>query len=195
VPFTAPSSNSALTPSRSDRSPGGDSRARRRTVGRRLRRHSRTGRRASAIVARAGSVWRSAAKRSSQQSREISLRGQTCLEFLGGNLGERISSVLTRSASLQGVVESRGGDVVKATGDGYHAAFATARNALSAAAAGQRGSPTHPGEQRVRCGCGSGSTRATHSREVPEGRLMCRMSHCSRVVSTSAARLAEASLS
>jgi class 3 adenylate cyclase len=39
---------------------------------------------------------------------------------------------------LRRVVESRGGYVVKATGDGLHAAFATARDALGAAGADGR---------------------------------------------------------
>src|SRR5262249_45626771 len=40
---------------------------------------------------------------------------------------------------LREAVESRGGCVVKATGDGFHGAFATARDALGAAVAAQRG--------------------------------------------------------
>jgi class 3 adenylate cyclase len=38
---------------------------------------------------------------------------------------------------LRGTVERHGGHVVKTTGDGVHAAFSTARDALDAAAAGQ----------------------------------------------------------
>jgi predicted ATPase/class 3 adenylate cyclase len=64
---------------------------------------------------------------------------------------------------LRDVVESRGGCVVKATGDGFHAAFPTARDALGAAVAGQRGLAEAPwgstGPLRVRMGIHTGEAQ------------------------------------
>ena len=66
---------------------------------------------------------------------------------------------------LRDAVESGGGRVVKTTGDGVHAVFATARGAVAAAAAGQRASQPSRGPAR-RCGCGWASTPARPSVEA-----------------------------
>jgi len=62
---------------------------------------------------------------------------------------------------LRGVVEAKGGVVVKSTGDGLHAAFAAAEGALLAAAAGQVGLAAEPwgatGPLRVRMGIHTGA--------------------------------------
>ena len=52
---------------------------------------------------------------------------------------DEMPDVLARhDAILRDVVEARGGHVVKTTGDGVHAAFATARDAVTAAMEAQR---------------------------------------------------------
>jgi predicted ATPase/class 3 adenylate cyclase len=62
---------------------------------------------------------------------------------------------------LRGVIESHGGHVVKTTGDGFHAAFATADDGVRAAIAAQRVLAAHEwgetGELRVRMGLHTGA--------------------------------------
>ena len=87
---------------------------------------------------------------------------------------------------LRGAIESHGGHVVKTTGDGFHAAFGTARDALEAALDAQRalaGEPpvqgivlkvrmgVHTGEARVRDGdyYGSELNRAARLMAVGHG--------------------------
>ena len=63
---------------------------------------------------------------------------------------------------LRGAVEAQGGVVVKSTGDGLHAAFASAEGALLAAAAGQVGLAAErfgdTGRLRVRMGIHTGAS-------------------------------------
>src|SRR5262249_51411316 len=92
---------------------------------------------------------------------------------------------------LREAVESRGGCVVKATGDGFHGAFATARDALGAAVAAQRGLADafwgatgplrvrmgiHTGEAQLRAGdyFGSALNRAARLTAVAHGgQIVC----------------------
>jgi predicted ATPase/class 3 adenylate cyclase len=64
---------------------------------------------------------------------------------------------------LRGAIESHRGHVVKTTGDGFHAAFATARDALEAALLAQRALADEPPMQgvvvRVRMGVHTGEAR------------------------------------
>jgi class 3 adenylate cyclase len=67
------------------------------------------------------------------------------------------AALAAHDAILRGAVEAGGGHVVKTTGDGIHAVFATARDALDAAVAMQLGLAAgpfeEPGRLRVRMGC------------------------------------------
>ena len=64
---------------------------------------------------------------------------------------------------LRGAIESHGGYVVKTTGDGFHAAFDTARDALEAALAAQQALAVEPPVQgvvvKVRMGVHTGEAR------------------------------------
>jgi len=64
---------------------------------------------------------------------------------------------------MREAIESHGGHVVKTTGDGFHAAFATARDALEAALAAQRALAREPPVQgvvvKVRMGVHTGEAR------------------------------------
>ena len=64
---------------------------------------------------------------------------------------------------LRGAIESHAGYVVKTTGDGFHAAFGTARDALEAALAAQRALASEPPVQgvmvKVRMGVHTGEAR------------------------------------
>jgi predicted ATPase/class 3 adenylate cyclase len=74
---------------------------------------------------------------------------------------EAMKAALARhDALLREAVEAHGGHVVKTTGDGVHAVFATARDAIGAGVAGQRALAAEPwnvtGPLRVRMGIHSG---------------------------------------
>ena len=66
------------------------------------------------------------------------------------------AALAAHDAILRGAVEAGGGHVVKTTGDGIHAVFATARDALDAAVVMQLGLAAEPFEEtgrlRVRMG-------------------------------------------
>ncbi|TML65805.1 MAG: adenylate/guanylate cyclase domain-containing protein, partial [Actinobacteria bacterium] len=71
--------------------------------------------------------------------------------------GEAMKAALARHDEIvRGVIESHGGHVVKGTGDGFHAVFATAADAVSAASAAQVGLNAEPwsttGPLKVRIG-------------------------------------------
>lgn len=78
---------------------------------------------------------------------------------------EAMQAALARHDELLAkAVESHGGHVVKRTGDGLHAVFATAEAAVAAAVAGQRSLVAEPwgpiGELRVRMGLHTGNCRS-----------------------------------
>ena len=80
---------------------------------------------------------------------------------------EAMKAALARhDAILRDAVESQGGHVVKTTGDGVHAVFATAEDAIAAAVAAQLGLLRKLGQRRDRCRCGWGSTRALRNLAV-----------------------------
>jgi predicted ATPase/class 3 adenylate cyclase len=64
---------------------------------------------------------------------------------------------------VRGAIESHGGHVVKTTGDGFHAAFATARDAIDAALAAEQALTNEPPTQnvvvKVRMGVHTGEAR------------------------------------
>ena len=66
-------------------------------------------------------------------------------------------------AILRDAVAEHDGHVVKTTGDGIHAVFATAHDALDAAVAMQLGLARSRSGRRVLCGCGWGCTPARRS--------------------------------
>ena len=65
---------------------------------------------------------------------------------------------------VRGAIESHAGYVVKTTGDGFHAAFGTARDALEAALAAQQALAAEPPVQgvvvKVRMGVHTGEARS-----------------------------------
>ncbi len=71
--------------------------------------------------------------------------------------------VARHDAIVRGAIESHGGQVVKTTGDGFHAAFGTARDALEAALAAQQALAAEPPVQgvvvKVRMGVHTGEAR------------------------------------
>ena len=78
---------------------------------------------------------------------------------------DAMHGVLARHDEIvRGAIESHGGHVVKTTGDGFHAAFATARDALDAALAAQQALTAEPPSQgvsvKVRMGVHTGEARA-----------------------------------
>src|SRR4249919_271686 len=78
---------------------------------------------------------------------------------------EVMHDVLARHDEIvRGAIESHGGYVVKTTGDGFHAAFSTARDALEAALAAQQALACEPAVQgvalKVRMGVHTGESRA-----------------------------------
>jgi class 3 adenylate cyclase len=75
------------------------------------------------------------------------------------------SALLRHDALLRGAVEATGGQVVKTTGDGVHAVFATARDALYATVAAQHA----PAIERVQ---GPLRWRSGQGRPAPE-RALC----------------------
>jgi len=64
---------------------------------------------------------------------------------------------------VRDAIEACSGHVVKTTGDGFHAAFATAADAVDAAIAAQLALSGELWEETVRCGSVWGSTRARPS--------------------------------
>ena len=62
---------------------------------------------------------------------------------------------------VRGAIESHGGQVVKTTGDGFHASFATASDAVEAAIAAQLVLGVDRGWRRARYGSAWVSTPAT----------------------------------
>ena len=61
---------------------------------------------------------------------------------------------------LRGAIEAHGGHVVKTTGDGLHAVFATAHDAVAPRSTRSARSARSRGMRRARCGCGWGCTPA-----------------------------------
>ena len=80
---------------------------------------------------------------------------------------EAMKDALARhDAILQRAVLEHDGHIVKSTGDGVHAAFATAPHAVNAAVAGQLALQAESGARRDRCACAWVCTPAIRSTGV-----------------------------